>query len=944
MLMNYNDSYVLFIAYTGINSVMYHGHEVLVPEMVSALFDKNNQRFINTDTEENKLLVYNFFKEHYLRSNRAAIRNLYYNIMDYEIERSIHYFDEYNNKWEIQFRTAAAVWAHLGNIYSKIYLGLKTGSMPDGNSVRKEIFDHVFQGVATQAKAEAEYAALKDEENLRTAVDWGIYGVYKGYDLINKIHSVKVYYDPGGIQMIEGQIYESELVVDPRGLAISGISDYLIPAESVSESTLWLDFEIGEIEAAKIIKDECYQNIDQFYKNPTIENYNRLRDTVLVFVHLYRAYYCTAKALESNKGSFGEFVHNLLNREKVDDKINNLKNGGDSMKEWVKFVLYDIGRLDFYADSAVAGVIIPDIEIATGNKVKITDYSIDSGGYYSGDTIGASVSVHNMDNMQLTTTIGLSVKAPTGEVYDAPAQTITINPDEVKSVSLNWNIPIGVPTGDYDAIVAVWSPDFSTRYDTSGWQADHFTIEPLINANINSYSIEQGWLRPCDYVDATVTVENTGDSDCLFYVDYLVCDKDDNWYDPVSETLFLKTGEKKTVTLSWHIPLEAVEGDYKAKIVLGKANSDGNQEELDSVTKTNAFSVYAPLFCQSVSPKSGNTETSFTYSVRYKNTEGTPPQTATLKVIGYQGSEEIYNETFDLQKTSGTIENGATYTKTITLPPAEYYTYSFRFNDGQKDLDWPLSGPEVGFYGPEVSAVETGSMYASSDPTNVSVYLDGKYMGRTPLTIPDVYPGAHEVRFRKIGYYDTRKTVKVTANQQSLVHCNLYEEQKGSVIATSNPTGVKFYLDGTYIGRTPLTIDGISVGVHNALFSELGYYDCSQSIEVSPDEPANVNCVLELKEPSSFPPIALINSPITDSIFKSGNSIKFECFVDLGTPPYVLSWYSSIDGVIGSNSLFETTDLSAGTHTITLTVTDNTGLTASDSIDVEVIKEVPHLP
>ncbi|MDY7033871.1 MAG: hypothetical protein SVY10_18405, partial [Thermodesulfobacteriota bacterium] len=49
-----------------------------------------------------------------------------------------------------------------------------------------------------------------------------------------------------------------------------------------------------------------------------------------------------------------------------------------------------------------------------------------------------------------------------------------------------------------------------------------------------------------------------------------------------------------------------------------------------------------------------------------------------------------------------------------------------------------------------------------------------------------------------------------------------------------------------------------------------------------------------------------------------------------------LVWNSSIDGQIGEGTFFTTSDLSTGTHIITLTVTDSGGATGQDSINITV--------
>ncbi len=55
------------------------------------------------------------------------------------------------------------------------------------------------------------------------------------------------------------------------------------------------------------------------------------------------------------------------------------------------------------------------------------------------------------------------------------------------------------------------------------------------------------------------------------------------------------------------------------------------------------------------------------------------------------------------------------------------------------------------------------------------------------------------------------------------------------------------------------------------------------------------------------------------------------------TPPESsLIWTSSIDGEIGTGTSFSRSDLSVGTHTITLTVTDSQGATGTDSVSITI--------
>jgi diacylglycerol kinase family enzyme len=43
---------------------------------------------------------------------------------------------------------------------------------------------------------------------------------------------------------------------------------------------------------------------------------------------------------------------------------------------------------------------------------------------------------------------------------------------------------------------------------------------------------------------------------------------------------------------------------------------------------------------------------------------------------------------------------------------------------------------------------ELGHMHFTSDPSGKSVYIDGEYMGTTPLTLIGIRPGKHQAEIR----------------------------------------------------------------------------------------------------------------------------------------------------------------------------------------------------
>lgn len=146
------------------------------------------------------------------------------------------------------------------------------------------------------------------------------------------------------------------------------------------------------------------------------------------------------------------------------------------------------------------------------------------------------------------------------------------------------------------------------------------------------------------------------------------------------------------------------------------------------------------------------------------------------------------------------------------------------------------------YYGSE----PPGSIRVESTPSGADVYLDQSYEGKTPLTIRDVSPGSHTLRVIKSGYKEWTKTVTVYSNETTYVNAALQKEL-GSIHVTSNPSGAKVYLDGSYKGTTPLTIGDVSTGNHTLTLKKNGYYDWERSYNVSAGETVDVYASLELK-------------------------------------------------------------------------------------------------
>ena len=74
---------------------------------------------------------------------------------------------------------------------------------------------------------------------------------------------------------------------------------------------------------------------------------------------------------------------------------------------------------------------------------------------------------------------------------------------------------------------------------------------------------------------------------------------------------------------------------------------------------------------------------------------------------------------------------------------------------------------------PQTAAGVAGVLVVDSRPAGASVFLDGKLVGTTPMSMPAVSAGAHTIRLERDGYRRWLSTVRVTGSGQSRVTASL---------------------------------------------------------------------------------------------------------------------------------------------------------------------------
>jgi len=129
--------------------------------------------------------------------------------------------------------------------------------------------------------------------------------------------------------------------------------------------------------------------------------------------------------------------------------------------------------------------------------------------------------------------------------------------------------------------------------------------------------------------------------------------------------------------------------------------------------------------------------------------------------------------------------------------------------------------------GGQVAQPRWGTLALQSIPSDADVYVDGSFVGYTPLNF-SVSPGRHDVRFELAGYDSFSTSTSVGAGQTQTVSARLQAQVRAGTIAfTSVPNGADVYVDGRFVGTTPTGAIRFEEGSYTARFEAGGYQSTS---------------------------------------------------------------------------------------------------------------------
>ena len=156
-----------------------------------------------------------------------------------------------------------------------------------------------------------------------------------------------------------------------------------------------------------------------------------------------------------------------------------------------------------------------------------------------------------------------------------------------------------------------------------------------------------------------------------------------------------------------------------------------------------------------------------------------------------------------------------------------------------------------------LQVADTGSMMITSEPTGATVFVAGQEKGVTPVEVPQLSFGKHQVKLKLKGYQDLEQEIELTAENpnQTLPSFKLSKvaAAMGTLIIESEPSGAFIVIANRVMGVTPKSFPR-KPGTYDITLKKDGYLDYSGNVKVAQDKKITFSGTLQ-EIPKPAPPV-----------------------------------------------------------------------------------------
>lgn len=128
-----------------------------------------------------------------------------------------------------------------------------------------------------------------------------------------------------------------------------------------------------------------------------------------------------------------------------------------------------------------------------------------------------------------------------------------------------------------------------------------------------------------------------------------------------------------------------------------------------------------------------------------------------------------------------------------------------------------------------------GDIRIVTNPPGAVVTLDGRELGKTPLTGDRLAAGEHELVVALEGFKPIVHTVAIRRQRTTELNFNLQKDLRRIRIA-SEPEGARVFLDGEPVGSTPTELAAVQTGEHEVRLTLAGHAMVRETLTVKPED------------------------------------------------------------------------------------------------------------
>lgn len=129
------------------------------------------------------------------------------------------------------------------------------------------------------------------------------------------------------------------------------------------------------------------------------------------------------------------------------------------------------------------------------------------------------------------------------------------------------------------------------------------------------------------------------------------------------------------------------------------------------------------------------------------------------------------------------------------------------------------------------------------------VYLDGKYIGTTPIARKKVKPGRHTIKLRKPGFFSVTTGYVAQPGRTKTISKRLRRRPRFGFVQINSRPVAKVYMDGKFIGNTPIARKKLRPGTHKVTLRKPGFHPKSQTFTVRAGRKQKIVVALKKRRP-----------------------------------------------------------------------------------------------